>query len=145
MTKRVSTGKFHEVRNLAFFLLHTSRPVISTLSYLQLYYHFVVALKSTALDKLLVKYTAQMIKDMAFLPELRTSVTQRNILKQLGRWIGRMTIGRNEPLRYNHLALRPLLLRAYSSGQLVVVLSVVTEILMFTKDSQWLRYEAATI
>lgn len=65
----------------------------------------------------------------AVLDKVRTSTSERSILKNLGSWLGLQTIARNKPLLNKYLNLRDLLFEALEQGTLLVVMPFVSKVL----------------
>ena len=61
--------------------------------------------------------------------KIRTSSADRSLLKNLGSWIGKMTLARNKPLLQRILDLKALLMGAYQSGKLIGIMAFVAKIL----------------
>ncbi|KZT56511.1 Not1-domain-containing protein [Calocera cornea HHB12733] len=57
------------------------------------------------------------------------SAAERSVLKNLGSWIGIMTLAKDKPIKHRNLALKDLLLEAYDSSRLVVAMPFVCKIL----------------
>lgn len=57
--------------------------------------------------------------------------SDRSLLKNLGHWLGMLTLGRNKPIFHNDLDLKSLLVEAYSKGQqeLLYVVPFVAKVL----------------
>jgi CCR4-NOT transcription complex subunit 1 len=66
-----------------------------------------------------------------------SSFGNRQLLKNLGLWLGSITIARNEPILYDDLNLKAILLDAFFRGQheLLYVVPFVTKILLATRNS----------
>eukprot|EP00928_Gymnodinium_smaydae_P011184 TRINITY_DN14154_c1_g3_i1.p1 TRINITY_DN14154_c1_g3~~TRINITY_DN14154_c1_g3_i1.p1 ORF type:complete len:2535 (+),score=382.87 TRINITY_DN14154_c1_g3_i1:627-7607(+) len=57
------------------------------------------------------------------------STSHRTGLKNLGYWLGQLTLARNKPLKSKHMDLKPLLIDAFENGRLTAVLPLVCKIL----------------
>lgn len=66
---------------------------------------------------------------------LKENSNMRNMLKALGEFLGRLTLGRSLPLLRRDLDLRKLLMDAYQYGRLVAVMPVVTNIMQQSYES----------
>lgn len=62
---------------------------------------------------------------------------EKNTFKNLGQWLGQLTLARNKPIIMSYLNLKNLLQEAYETGQnkLEKVLPLVCKILEPSKDS----------
>ena len=68
--------------------------------------------------------------------EITQSAPIRSLLKNLGTWLGYMTLARNKPLRHRDLALKDLLLDAYERGRLIAVVPFIAKVLHGIKESK---------
>ncbi|KAJ3375776.1 hypothetical protein GGF31_002980 [Allomyces arbusculus] len=64
------------------------------------------------------------------------SSIERAKLKNVGTWLGGLTLARNVPIKHKHLAFKPLLLEGYDQGRLMVVVPFVCKILEQAKHSK---------
>ncbi|KNE58476.1 hypothetical protein AMAG_18253 [Allomyces macrogynus ATCC 38327] len=64
------------------------------------------------------------------------SSIERAKLKNVGTWLGGLTLARNVPIKHKHLAFKPLLLEGYDQGRLMVVVPFVCKILEQAKHSR---------
>lgn len=53
------------------------------------------------------------------------STSHRTVLKNLGYWLGQITLARNKPLKGKHMDLKNTLLDAFENGRLTAVLPLV--------------------
>ncbi|KAI8146312.1 CCR4-Not complex component, Not1-domain-containing protein [Fennellomyces sp. T-0311] len=74
-----------------------------------------------------------------------TSSTERSLLKNLGSWLGGLTLARNKPIRHKSIAFKDLLLEGYDSNRLIVVIPFVCKVLehcgksaVFKPPNPWL-------
>lgn len=105
------------------------------------------------LDKLAV---AQLQKDILFetfaksssllnADQTVTSSTDRTLLKNLGAWLGLITLARNKPIKHDNLSFKDLLIQGFDSGRLIVAIPFVCKILeqcakskVFKPPNPWL-------
>lgn len=64
---------------------------------------------------------------------------ERMVLKNLGSWIGSLTLARNQPILRRDLDLKKLLMDAYSSGRLIAVVPFVAKVLEASRSSKIFR------
>lgn len=103
----------------------------------QLYVSFMDALASV-LPHLLDAVLAETYRNVRILldsEDIASSSAQRTILKNLGSWLGRITIGKDRPLLYKDLCPKKLILSAYETGKLIVVVPFVAKILAAAAES----------
>jgi CCR4-NOT transcription complex subunit 1 len=58
---------------------------------------------------------------------IRTQSGERSLLKNLGSWLGKLTIARNRPVRHRDLDLKGILYEAYEQGKMIAVLPFVNK------------------
>jgi CCR4-NOT transcription complex subunit 1 len=68
-------------------------------------------------------------------PEITTSTSQRSLLKNLGSWLGQITLARNRPIMQITLDCKELLYQGYETGRLFAVTPFVAKILEGAKNS----------
>ncbi|EUD73768.1 hypothetical protein YYG_00856 [Plasmodium vinckei petteri] len=71
-----------------------------------------------------------------FIEITKDSSTYRLLLKNLGAWIGIITIGRNKPLISKYMNIKQLILYSYDNGYLIVTFPAVCKILESIKNSK---------
>jgi len=64
------------------------------------------------------------------------STSHRTVLKNLGVWLGKITLSRNKPLKSKQFDLKQALLEAFETGRLTAVLPLVCKVLEGVKDSR---------
>lgn len=82
-----------------------------------LYSNFLDALKIPEIVKLVTKETFRNIKVLLHSDKGIENFSDRSLLKNLGHWLGMMTLGRNKPILFVDLDLKLLLMEAYLKGQ----------------------------
>ncbi|GME71606.1 unnamed protein product [Ambrosiozyma monospora] len=73
-------------------------------------------------------------------PEDVLSTSERAHLKNLGSWLGRVTLPRNLPIQRKHISLKGLLLEAFDHNKLSIVIPFVCKILDQTKESKVFKH-----
>jgi CCR4-NOT transcription complex subunit 1 len=68
-------------------------------------------------------------------PKITTSTSERSLLKNLGSWLGQITIARNRPILQIMLDCKELLFQGYENGMLIAVTPFVAKILEGAKNS----------
>jgi CCR4-NOT transcription complex subunit 1 len=71
--------------------------------------------------------------------KITNSSSERSLLRNLGIWLGQLTLSRNKPLLQRRCDLKELLLWGYEDGRLIAVCSFVAKILEGCKDSKIFR------
>eukprot|EP00668_Euglena_longa_P016523 GGOE01020788.1.p1 GENE.GGOE01020788.1~~GGOE01020788.1.p1 ORF type:complete len:2385 (+),score=619.83 GGOE01020788.1:748-7155(+) len=105
----------------------------------KLYLTFVEQLGMQDLDNYILQMTYNSVKLLLQSDKVRTSTSERSILKNLGSWLGLQTIARNKPLLNKYLNLRDLLFEALEQGTLLVVMPFVSKVLEHCVDSRIFR------
>ncbi|KAI6043010.1 Not1-domain-containing protein [Pisolithus marmoratus] len=95
----------------------------------QLYLRFLDALDRQILSKLILHET--LVKSAAVLNSEKTMqvTSERLILKNLGSWLGTITLARDKPIRNKNISFKDLLLEGYESGRLIVAIPFVCKTL----------------
>lgn len=58
-----------------------------------------------------------------------TSTSERSLLKNLGSWLGKITLGQDKPVLQRDLDIKELLFQGYETGRLIAVTPFVAKIL----------------
>lgn len=88
------------------------------------------------LTETIVEETYLNIKLLLQSDGIATSSSDRNLLKNLGTWLGRLTIAKNKPIRHKDLSFKDLLVSAYDKNQLVVAIPLVCKVLQHAGHSK---------
>ncbi|XP_053697550.1 CCR4-NOT transcription complex subunit 1 [Sabethes cyaneus] len=96
-----------------------------------LYSNFLDALKILEINKLVTKETFRNIKVLLRSDKGIANFSDRSLLKNLGHWLGMMTLGRNKPILQLDIDMKSLLVEAYNKGQqeLLYVVPFVAKVL----------------
>ncbi|KAF8964122.1 Not1-domain-containing protein [Flammula alnicola] len=93
-----------------------------------LYLRFLDALDRQPLFKLILQET--FVKAAALLNSDRSiSGSDRNALKNVGTWLGTITLARDQPIKHKNLSFKDLLIEGYDSGRLIVAIPFVCKTL----------------
>ncbi|KAI9832892.1 MAG: hypothetical protein M1819_003922 [Sarea resinae] len=68
-----------------------------------------------------------------------TSSTERSHLKNLGAWLGSLTIARDKPIKHNNISFKDLLIEGYDSQRLLVVIPFTCKVLIQATRSRVFR------
>eukprot|EP00218_Dolichomastix_sp_CCMP3274_P016752 CAMPEP_0170132442 /NCGR_PEP_ID=MMETSP0033_2-20121228/245_1 /TAXON_ID=195969 /ORGANISM="Dolichomastix tenuilepis, Strain CCMP3274" /LENGTH=2427 /DNA_ID=CAMNT_0010367803 /DNA_START=38 /DNA_END=7318 /DNA_ORIENTATION=- len=68
--------------------------------------------------------------------KIKASTAERSLLKNLGAWLGNLTIAKNKPVLQRDLDLKELLFEAYEHGRMIAVMPFVAKIIEPCKDSK---------
>ncbi|KAI0085426.1 Not1-domain-containing protein [Irpex rosettiformis] len=111
----------------------------------QLYLRFLDALNVKALFKFVLHET--FIKSAQLLNSEKTmqASSERTILKNVGAWLGSITLARDHPIKHRNLSFKDLLVEGYDSGRLIVAIPFVCKTLepcarsnVFRPPNPWL-------
>ncbi|KAI7885612.1 Not1-domain-containing protein [Lichtheimia hyalospora FSU 10163] len=114
-------------------------------NYHDLYLLLIDSLNSTLLYQHVLRETYANIQVLLNSEKTVSSSSERSLLKNLGSWLGGMTLARNKPIRHKHIALKDLLLEGYDNNRLIVVIPFVCKVLeqcnksiVFKPPNPWL-------
>lgn len=88
------------------------------------------------LGKTIMNSTFHNVTKLLQSPKIQSSSSERSLLRNLGIWIGQMTLAKNKVLLHRNLDLKELLLWGYETGRLIAVCSFVVKIVEGAKDSK---------
>ncbi|XP_024989142.1 CCR4-NOT transcription complex subunit 1-like [Cynara cardunculus var. scolymus] len=94
-----------------------------------LYSNFLQGANSTHLNEEVVRATYENCKVLLRSELIKSSAEERSLLKNLGGWLGKITIGRNRVLRARDIDPKSLLLEAYEKGLMIGVIPFISKIL----------------
>ncbi|MCO5612109.1 hypothetical protein L7F22_066371 [Adiantum nelumboides] len=93
------------------------------------YLKFLDKLSSRVLHKEVVKATYENCKVLLRSDLIKSSSEERSLLKNLGSWLGKFTIGRNQALRAIEIDPKVLITEAYERGLMIAVIPFTSKIL----------------
>ncbi|XP_030040329.1 CCR4-NOT transcription complex subunit 1 isoform X2 [Manduca sexta] len=101
------------------------------LNFHALYSNFLDVLKIREINKMVTKETYRNIRVLLRSDKGIANFSDRSLLKNLGHWLGMLTLARNQPILHVDLDLKALLLEAYHKGQqeLLYVVPFVAKVL----------------
>ncbi|KAM9569897.1 CCR4-NOT transcription complex subunit 1-like isoform 36-T36 [Salvelinus alpinus] len=96
-----------------------------------LYSNFLDTLKNPEFVKMALNETYRNIKVLLTSDKAAANFSDRSLLKNLGHWLGMITLAKNKPILYTDLEVKSLLLEAYVKGQqeLLYVVPFVAKVL----------------
>ncbi|XP_019161048.1 PREDICTED: CCR4-NOT transcription complex subunit 1 [Ipomoea nil] len=94
-----------------------------------LYLKFLDKVNSKALYKEVVQATYENCKVLLGSELIKSSSEERSLLKNLGSWLGKITIGRNQVLRAREIDPKSLIIEAYEKGLMIAVIPFTSKIL----------------
>ncbi|KAJ7950880.1 putative CCR4-NOT transcription complex protein [Quillaja saponaria] len=94
-----------------------------------LYLKFLDKVNSKALNKEIVQATYENCKVLLGSELIKSSSEERSLLKNLGSWLGKLTIGRNQVLRAREIDPKSLIMEAYEKGLMIAVIPFTSKIL----------------
>jgi CCR4-NOT transcription complex subunit 1 len=110
-----------------------------------LYLRFLDALDRQALSKLITQET--LVKSASMLNSEKTlqNSSERATLKNVGAWLGTITLARDIPIKHKNLSFKDLLIEGYDSGRLIVAIPFICKTLepcakstVFKPPNPWL-------
>lgn len=101
------------------------------LNFHALYSNFLDVLKARDVNKMVTKETYRNIKVLLRSDKGIANFSDRSLLKNLGHWLGMLTLARNQPILHVDIDLKALVLEAYHKGQqeLLYVVPFVAKVL----------------
>lgn len=104
-----------------------------------LYFALLEKLNKPQLYKMILKATHDNIRVLLQSEKIKTNSGERSLLKNLGSWLGQLTIARNKPLLYKDLDIISLIYDAYQTGRMIAVLPFVSKVVEPVKISKVFR------
>jgi len=92
------------------------------------------------LNEAIIDFTYRNIHVLLQSKEIITSSSERTLLRNLGSWLGKMTIAKSRVLKQKRINIKRLILEAYDQERLIVVIPFMCKILESCKESvifQW--------
>eukprot|EP00884_Botryococcus_braunii_P017999 jgi/Botrbrau1/4883/Bobra.0032s0038.1 len=101
-----------------------------------LYISFVNGLDINELWKQLVSTTYKYVKVLLDSDLIKTNSGERSLLRNLGSWLGRLTIARLKPVRQRDLDLKAIIYNAYEQGKMIAILPFIGKVLEPCRDNK---------
>ncbi|CAO3593285.1 unnamed protein product [Absidia cylindrospora] len=105
-------------------------------NYHDLYLLLLDAIDSRLLREHVLRETYANIQILLNSEKTVSSSSERSLLKNLGSWLGGMTLARNKPIRHKNISFKELLLEGYDSNRLIVVIPFVCKVLEQCSNSK---------
>lgn len=99
-------------------------------NYHQVYLDFVRLFQDKALSAEILRQTYMSVTRMINSESTMQNSTERTHLKNLGAWLGLLTIARDQPIKHRNIAFKQLLVEAYDTKRLIVVIPFVCKVLI---------------
>ncbi|KAJ9558076.1 hypothetical protein OSB04_012690 [Centaurea solstitialis] len=100
-----------------------------------LYLKFLEKANSKPLNREIVQATYENCKVLLGSELIKSSSEERSLLKNLGGWLGKITIGRNHVLRAKEIDPKALIIEAYEKGLMIAVIPFTSKILEACQNS----------
>ena len=111
----------------------------------QLYQKFLDALDMPVLVKRVLYETFVKLATLLNSEKTVKSTTERTLLKNLGSWLGGLTLAKNKPIKHQNIAFKELLIQGYDNNRLIVAIPFVCKVLeqcaksrVFRPPNPWL-------
>jgi CCR4-NOT transcription complex subunit 1 len=101
-----------------------------------LYLNLLDEMDNKPLFKMILHQSHHSVRALLQSKLIRTSSAERTLLKNLGSWLGRLTLARNRPILHKDCGLKDLILDAYERGLLIAVMPFVAKVLEASKMSK---------
>lgn len=152
LSERTLKAKVAEVKDVLqpqFFGYFSRYLVVERVTiennHLKLYAQFLDEYNDKSLHKTIVNTTYENVKLLISSDKVVDSSQERTLLKNLGSWLGLMTLARNKPILAKKLVLKDLVIDAYSNGRLIAIIPFVAKVLepssmskIFKPPNPWL-------
>ncbi|GAA5875884.1 hypothetical protein JCM8547_001694 [Rhodosporidiobolus lusitaniae] len=105
----------------------------------QLYQQFLDALDMPLLVKRVLYETFVKLATLLNSDKTVQSSTERTLLKNLGSWLGGLTLAKDKPIKHSNIAFKQLLIEGYDSNRLIVAIPFVCKVLEQCSKSRVFR------
>ncbi len=95
----------------------------------QIYNELITSIDSIDLNKYMTKDTIFYIRQLLNSENLDKSIKEQNALKNLGSWLGIITLSKNRPILAKDLDMKELIIDAYENGKLNIIIIFISKIL----------------
>ena len=99
------------------------------------YLKFMTLLKMNDFEDAVLECTYDNIRKLLSSEKIQTSTQDRSLLKNIGSWLGMITLARDRPVLARSLDLKELLYMAFEEGKLIAVAPFVAKVLEGCKSS----------
>ena len=100
-----------------------------------LYIGLLDAVDDVQLFRLVLDASYSNVKALLSSNKVKTNSGERSLLKNLGSWLGQLTIARNQPVLMRDLDIKGLILESYQTGHMIAVIPFIAKVLEPAKDS----------
>mmetsp|Transcript_518 Transcript_518/g.1826 ORF Transcript_518/g.1826 Transcript_518/m.1826 type:complete len:2264 (-) Transcript_518:4073-10864(-) len=94
-----------------------------------LYHQLLDYLALVRLNREILSATVENAKVLLSSEKIKSSSSERSLLKNLGLWLGALTLAKNKPLLQKDIDLKALLISAYEQGKMIAVVPFVSKVL----------------
>eukprot|EP00474_Spongospora_subterranea_P008987 CRZ09445.1 hypothetical protein [Spongospora subterranea] len=115
------------------------KRVTSDTNFLKTYILLLDHLKLPEFNRTVLLYTYESINILIHSPTIISLSQERSLLKNLGSWLGLLTIKKNIPPLARHLKFTQIVLDAYNQGRLIAVVPFVAKVLEHCPESRVFR------
>ena len=77
---------------------------------------------------MMVTTTYKYVRILLASERIKTQSGERSLLKNLGSWLGRITIAQGQPVRHKDLDIKGIVMDAYEQGKMIAVLPFVNKV-----------------
>ena len=112
----------------------------------QIYNDLITLIDSNDLNKYMNKDTIFYIRKLLNSENLEKSIGEQNVLKNLGSWLGIITLSKNRPILAKDLDMKELILDAYENGKLNIIIIFISKIIehsaktkVFNPKNPWIQ------
>eukprot|EP00002_Diphylleia_rotans_P016402 TRINITY_DN318_c0_g1_i1.p1 TRINITY_DN318_c0_g1~~TRINITY_DN318_c0_g1_i1.p1 ORF type:complete len:1661 (+),score=335.47 TRINITY_DN318_c0_g1_i1:681-5663(+) len=106
----------------------------------KIYLGFLDILNISILNKLILQNTIDSIR-VLLSSDVKVGSMEKSLLKNLGSWLGSITLAKNKPILHKNIALKELVLDAYERGRLTSVIPFICKVLEASSRSKVFKYQ----
>ena len=99
--------------------LHAS---VQEVNHHETYAALVEAVGGPPLSKMLLGITYKHVRSLLASEHLKTKSGERSLLRNLGSWLGRLTLGRQQPIKQRDLDVKQIMYQAYEQGKMIAIM-----------------------
>ena len=104
-------------------------------NYHTLYLELLDKIDDKALNAAVTQATYRNIKVLLSSGKVKTNSGERSLLKNLGSWLGQLTIAKRKPVLQRDLDVKELILESYESGRMIGIIPFIAKVLEPCKDN----------
>lgn len=105
-------------------------------NYQPIYAQLLEEMANRSLMRVVLETTYHYVHVMLNSDKIKSEQSERALLKQMGSWLGKITLARDRPILFKHLDCKTMIMNAYQKGCLIAVFPFLLRVLTEGRDSQ---------